>query len=659
MMSGVMALLRARDLDTERIATFNKRFAAKDSENVRARFHLLLDQRYGHAERFSAAQHHDVLEAILAAHQPGLAARMKNAVVASELAELVCNPYAQVCDRGKEQAPAVPDLAMACSAAIADYLTNYIDPTAEIHSINQRLHQEHPQVMAAFEPACGLSLTGYLAGEQPEVDLFGTIHAIMQARHPADADMATDLFRDGIKGECIDAQHRIQKILIQIYGAEQAFHDLDLLKDGRHDFWTGDVASLGLLLAGEDAVDLVPLDALLADARPLGGPDHTAMPAIPRESPGTLSIARLYAVQAVARGSDGMPLAQVAVGSSVPTRNPQHFGVTAYPRGYGRVGRQTYYISEAGALWFKDLAGKPCEQIPQVPDQEGWERIAIPPGDLAARPEPLFLLVRRLDSTDPETRRKALAAIGMRGQVAKPVPPALIQRLIGFFGDADPNIVASAEMAVERLGPDAHAAGMRWVAAALAQPNLLTTQLELIPHFALDDPQLAQLLSPLLRGRAMDIRSMAAHLIGQRGERGAAAIPDLVAALADDSSEVVLEAATALDLIRASKPPAWEAVRAAASKGQISACEALIRSGDMATQSEWLLKLAQHPTDESILFVHGWIERLSGGRASESELIPLLQALTHCPIPSESAYATQLLGTIAQGHAITTKFGNQ
>jgi DUF2950 family protein len=139
--------------------------------------------------------------------------------------------------------------------------------------------------------------------------------------------------------------------------AEADFRGNDRDKNGKQDFWRGDVAGLFTLVpagaADLEPIKLIEISVAGADDRPV-----TDLVKYTVRSPKAG-----YWYRALRHADEKLP-------------DPQRFAFCCFPSEYGKSGSWTYILSEANTLYKKDLhrAGG-VEVFPLDPLREGWEKL--------------------------------------------------------------------------------------------------------------------------------------------------------------------------------------------------------------------------------------------------------------------------------------------
>jgi hypothetical protein len=133
---------------------------------------------------------------------------------------------------------------------------------------------------------------------------------------------------------------------------------LEAVNDGNglKDYWTADISGLERLLVRDERLSLIPGHLVQADAAPLPEDKRLAKLETPPTRKSGRSQNREYLYQVLESDADGKRYAQDTDESGVAWRNRDRFAICAYPRGYGRTGRQTYVLVEDGHVRTVGLA---------------------------------------------------------------------------------------------------------------------------------------------------------------------------------------------------------------------------------------------------------------------------------------------------------------
>jgi hypothetical protein len=122
--------------------------------------------------------------------------------------------------------------------------------------------------------------------------------------------------------------------------------------------------------------------------------------------------------------------------------SPSHFAFCAYPIGYGRVGRQTYLLTDANKLWVKDTDGKAVDRLPDDPEADGWTTIEPGENRELSKTIPAQGPLAQLKDPDAAVRTAALKRIaGIEGENGAFVDlpcgqsPAALRAIANALGD--------------------------------------------------------------------------------------------------------------------------------------------------------------------------------------------------------------------------------
>ncbi len=255
------------------------------------------------------------------------------------------------------------------------------------------------------------------------------------------------------------------------------------------------------------------------------------------------------------------------------------------------AGEQTRYFPETIGVAFQTMGEEGFDALmAELRDEDPVYRSRI--GGIVVKwdREVLGLLMDALRTGDDYRRAWAVYLLGKLGAAAKPAVPALVMRLTDETEDSEVRCQAArAILHIESKKPP-----VPLLAACLDEPDLEVrcVVIEVLGKCRLKAiqaaPRLAQFLThpdvnvrrtscdalveigvatlppvlEVLRGEGTTARRWAAHALWQIGARDVAALPHIVAALADRSEVVRMEAARILDLIG---PRAATALRSALS----------------------------------------------------------------------------------------------
>lgn len=151
--------------------------------------------------------------------------------------------------------------------------------------------------------------------------------------------------------------------LLTLCSAQADFRSNDRDGDGINNFWVKDIAGLhGLETAGQP-IRLIMIQTADADRTPGKGKYGAVKGDQPQDgyffvSPNTCLI-------------KGKPVTY----DEGKGRNASRFAGVAYPAQYGRTGTLTYLTNETNTVWSKDTGGKPIEEFPENPLNDGWVKV--------------------------------------------------------------------------------------------------------------------------------------------------------------------------------------------------------------------------------------------------------------------------------------------
>jgi HEAT repeat protein len=452
------------------------------------------------------ARHEALLRRILAARLEGAAAKpsdervrffcnMLFSVCAEKHMRSITRPsgwdevyWAASCDRGAGDAPPVEDKVSACADFAAEFLKSAVGPFIRTVKIGDQMEILGKKMEVIEEQAMGSTILQWAAGAGPNQDYLGRLRDLLAKRHPEVADEATAFCRQRLTEMATATQKAVRRDLAAILGAQQALREKDLDGNGVHDYWAADLSGLHRLLCDGWPMGLIGEENAVMDDAPLGAdPKLAPMPTPPTKW------ATPYAIVAVKLDAAGKPFAQDTDGSGRVWFNKDWLAYCAFPRGYGRIGRQTYLMDQSGKLWFKDTDGKPVDRMPANPAADGWtESETIEPvhifgvnsitavekirsGDVGEReravrslrdrpfdPKVVTLIEERLADEDAVVREAAATAVGDCGLLTRhwDMAKGLVPKLMAMLSDEN-GIVGT--KAGETIG--------RWIAGREAQPE--------------------------------------------------------------------------------------------------------------------------------------------------------------------------------------------
>jgi hypothetical protein len=146
-----------------------------------------------------------------------------------------------------------------------------------------------------------------------------------------------------------------------IVSAEVDFRSNDRGEIHVHDFWVKDVAGLYGIDPGKGPIKLVVLDLAQADWTAGKG----TYKAVTEQKP---YIGYCFATLKRYR-ENGKSIAY----DSGTGRNPERFGLGAFPVEYGAATKLTFIVNEKNTIFSKDTQGNPPEEFPEDPAKEGWK----------------------------------------------------------------------------------------------------------------------------------------------------------------------------------------------------------------------------------------------------------------------------------------------
>lgn len=143
--------------------------------------------------------------------------------------------------------------------------------------------------------------------------------------------------------------------------AEADFRANDRGEHHSNDYWVKDVAGLYGIDPGNGPIKLVVLDLAQAD-RSIGKGKYKAVP-------DERAYIGYYWATLKRYQEKGKSIAY----DRGAGRNPEHFGLVAFPAEYGEASRLTFIVSEKNIIYSKDTHGLPPEEFPENPEKDGWK----------------------------------------------------------------------------------------------------------------------------------------------------------------------------------------------------------------------------------------------------------------------------------------------
>lgn len=535
---------------------------------------------------------------ILETRRPDLAKRVRDGEFKTTLPNLLMHPNSGPrAQCGEGEAPPVPDKAKAC----ADYFAEWVDQYASLYSEKRKIVQGlddtiAPRMEREFTAALGTTPDEWVCGKGPDdLDFVERIREILKKHHPEIADDLAGLMKQRAARSVHRGQEEVKEHLAEYFLAQSMFRDLDLDGNGVADYWTGDVAGLYRFQVEGEPLRLIPAPIAQSDGAAL---EDGAFGTIPADTSKHKKIT-YYAFRAIPTDASGQRLAQDTDGSGYAWRNASRFAVCAFPKGYGRVGRQTYLLTQEGGVWIKDTEGKPVDCVPDDPGADGWtpatHRVAeMSDWDAFCR-LPLAFHVRKLTDANAESRKRSIQALGQRGAPSEsrqeacekdlghgetqnvaerlPLTPAALSALLACLDDDDAQVRQATVMALGRIGHEAIAPASdrvkAWLANSERRSEALHSLKELNPSADLS-PFVVEML------KDASVRSDALRMLPDLGPKGAPAVPALIELLDSPDENVRQEVLWALNSIGPDARPAIPRLALCVEKGHDSAFETLV-----------------------------------------------------------------------------------
>lgn len=297
-------------------------------------------------------------------------------------------------DDGPSAATAMSDeqARQACVDFIMMLGREVLEPGLQTIRLRDQIGRAGDSLMLQEVPAVySLSFDQWFAGQGPaNLDMPGDLKKLLVQYHPDIAPPLMELIEARmIRGMVAGSQRQVKGDLAMIAKAEHDY--VDRIIDENDAYWTADVSGLYRAKLNGRPIALLPAETARLDVHPANLPIEAPLPAPPATKPD----AELpkYAIAAVA----------------VPSSS--HFAFCAYPFGYGRVGRQTYLLTDANKLWVKDTNGKAVDRLPDDPEADGWTIVDAGDNRELSRDIPAQGPLAQLKDPDAAVRTAALKRI--------------------------------------------------------------------------------------------------------------------------------------------------------------------------------------------------------------------------------------------------------
>lgn len=418
------------------------------------------------AARFERGMYPEVVDVLLRETQTFNGSRM---VTASVYAVPPINQVPAVADRGK-----------ACAAFLREFIVEHIPVYRAQKALQQDMEIRMPLFEELHAKVLGRTMQQLVDDrlDSTDADPLLVWRDLFREYHPEQVPQCTRFLLQLTMPIIESNQSLAQSRLRTLADAEREFHDSDADRNGILDYWTGDISGLRRLLVEGKPLDMIDASFTELDAKPLSD-----APWLARHELNTSDRKPDYLLAAVKLDAAGLPLAQQSENAPLVARNPDHFAFCAYPRTYGRTGRQTYLITEDGRIRFKNTQGAPIERLPKDFEAEDWTIVEGSEGDsqMSAAPRNIKVsdshafvalygkttsdLVRLLRHPDQGVVIDAILKLEKDPQALLTALPQLIEAL------KYPNLSVRlfAAMALGMLGPNAAEAAPALAAALLPE----------------------------------------------------------------------------------------------------------------------------------------------------------------------------------------------
>lgn len=157
-------------------------------------------------------------------------------------------------------------------------------------------------------------------------------------------------------GRRAENERQAARALRQIAAAEASFRSEDSDRNGRHDYWTGDVSGLYRIAPSGSAepIRLIPVDTALADGRrlrqpPRGQPFTFFKDALPDEASKPFSGYYFQTLETFETNDAANQPFNDGTGL-----HSDRFGFLAYPEAYGSSGQLCWIVGESGVLYVRN-----------------------------------------------------------------------------------------------------------------------------------------------------------------------------------------------------------------------------------------------------------------------------------------------------------------
>lgn len=381
-----------------------------------------------------------------------------------------------------DQVPAVADRGKACAAFLREFIVEHIPAYRAQKALEQDMEIRMPLFEELHAKVLGRTMQELVDDrlDSTDADPLLVWRDLFREHHPEQVPQCTTFLLQLTMPIIESNQNGAQSRLRNLADAEREFHDTDADRNGMLDYWTGDVSGLRRLLVEGKPLEMIDASFAELDAKPLADAPWLAKHElnVSTRKPG-------YLLAAVRLDAAGLPLAQKSDNAPLAARNPDHFAFCAYPRTYGRTGRQTYLVTEDGRIRFKNTQGAPIERLPKDFEADDWTIVEGSEGDSQTSTAPANIkvadsrefvelygkstaeLVRLLKHPDHNVVVDAILKLEKDPQALHTALPRLIEAL--KFPNLSVRLFAA--MALGMLGPHAAEAAPA-LTAALSSENI-------------------------------------------------------------------------------------------------------------------------------------------------------------------------------------------
>lgn len=286
----------------------------------------------------------------------------------------------------------------ACVDFILMLSRQVLEPGLQTIRLREQIGKAGDALMLQELPAVySLSFDQWFAGQGPkDLDMPADLKKLLVQYHPEIAGPVMELIDARmVRGIVGHSQRRVKSDLGMIAKAEHDY--VDRIIDENDGYWTADVSGLFRAQLNGRPIALLPIETARLDVHPANLPIEAPLPAPSATEP-----------------VDNLPKYAIA---AVPVPSQSHFAFCAYPIGYGRVGRQSYLLTDVNKLWVKDTDGKAVERLPDDLEADGWTTVEPGEDRELSKMIPAQGPLAQLKDPDPAVRTAALKRIvGIEGE---------------------------------------------------------------------------------------------------------------------------------------------------------------------------------------------------------------------------------------------------